>query len=76
MQVHAKSTKQHKWLVVVDAAAYVPTHPLDLSKVHPDFVPVSWYKLFGFPTGMEEEGPPGGGGAGIFRQPGGGTCRS
>lgn len=51
LQVHAKSSDSHRWMVVVDAAAHVPTHPLDLSKVHPDFVPVSWYKVFGFPTG-------------------------
>lgn len=38
--------------VLLDAAAYVPTNRLDLSKVKPDFVPVSWYKVFGFPTGV------------------------
>lgn len=52
LQVHAKSTAQHKWLVIADAAAYVPTHPLDLSTVHPDFVPISFYKMFGYPTGL------------------------
>lgn len=50
-QVHAKSTDSHKWLVVLDAAAHVPTHKLDLSHYKPDFVPVSFYKLFGFPSG-------------------------
>ena len=40
-----------EWLVVLDAAAYAPTHGLDLSRVKPDFVPLSFYKLFGFPTG-------------------------
>jgi selenocysteine lyase/cysteine desulfurase len=38
--------------VVLDAAAFVATHPLDLSSVHPDFVDISFYKLFGFPTGL------------------------
>jgi selenocysteine lyase/cysteine desulfurase len=38
--------------VLLDAAAYVPTHRLDLSVVHPDFVPVSWYKMLGYPTGV------------------------
>ncbi|HWV58174.1 MAG TPA: aminotransferase class V-fold PLP-dependent enzyme [Longimicrobiales bacterium] len=38
--------------VVLDAAAYVPTHALDLSAVHPDFVCISFYKMFGFPTGV------------------------
>ncbi|RCV51410.1 aminotransferase class V-fold PLP-dependent enzyme [Marinitenerispora sediminis] len=38
--------------VLLDAAGYVPTELLDLSRVKPDFVPVSWYKLFGYPTGL------------------------
>jgi hypothetical protein len=46
-QVHAKSAPSHRWLVVADAAAYVPTHQLDLSAVQPDFVPISFYKIFG-----------------------------
>ncbi|KAF6265693.1 pyridoxal phosphate-dependent transferase [Scenedesmus sp. NREL 46B-D3] len=50
--VHAKSMPSHRWLVVADAAAYVPTHKLDLSVVQPDFVPISFYKMFGFPTGL------------------------
>jgi selenocysteine lyase/cysteine desulfurase len=38
--------------VLLDAAAYLPTARLDLGSVHPDFVIVSWYKLFGYPTGV------------------------
>jgi selenocysteine lyase/cysteine desulfurase len=38
--------------VLLDAAAYVPASRLDLSVVKPDFVPVSWYKVFGYPTGV------------------------
>jgi selenocysteine lyase/cysteine desulfurase len=38
--------------VLLDAASYVPTNQLDLSRVHPDFVPISWYKVFGYPTGV------------------------
>jgi selenocysteine lyase/cysteine desulfurase len=38
--------------VLLDAAAYVPTNRLDLSRVQPDFVAVSWYKVFGYPTGV------------------------
>lgn len=38
--------------VLLDAAAFVPTNRLDLSAVHPDFVTVSWYKVFGYPTGL------------------------
>jgi len=42
----------HGWDVLLDAAAYVPTNKLDLSKVKPDFVPISFYKIFGYPTGL------------------------
>ncbi len=38
--------------VLLDAAAYLPTGVLDLSVVRPEFVLVSWYKLFGYPTGV------------------------
>lgn len=38
--------------VLLDAAAFVPANPLDLGRVKPDFVPVSWYKVFGYPTGV------------------------
>ncbi|XP_021566797.1 molybdenum cofactor sulfurase [Carlito syrichta] len=41
-----------KWFVLLDAAAYVSTSPLDLSAHPADFVPVSFYKIFGFPTGL------------------------
>lgn len=40
------------WRVLLDAAAYVPTNRLDLSVVQPDFVTVSFYKMFGYPTGV------------------------
>ncbi|MGH6654533.1 MAG: aminotransferase class V-fold PLP-dependent enzyme [Actinocrinis sp.] len=43
---------EHGFDVLLDAAAYVPTNRLDLSVVQPDFVTVSWYKLFGYPTGL------------------------
>ena len=40
------------WDVLLDAAAYVPTSRLDLSKVKPDFATISFYKIFGYPTGL------------------------
>jgi len=43
---------EHGYDVLLDAAAYVPSNRLDLSVVKPDFVPVSWYKVFGYPTGI------------------------
>ncbi|KOS16915.1 Molybdenum cofactor sulfurase [Escovopsis weberi] len=38
--------------VLLDVAAYIPTNALDLSKVKPDFLIASWYKVFGYPTGV------------------------
>ncbi len=40
------------WDVLIDAAAYVPSNRLDLSQWHPDFVDLSFYKIFGYPTGV------------------------
>ncbi|HEY1293134.1 MAG TPA: aminotransferase class V-fold PLP-dependent enzyme [Chloroflexota bacterium] len=44
--------KRRGWDVLLDAASFVPTNQLDLSACQPDFVPVSFYKLFGYPTGI------------------------
>jgi selenocysteine lyase/cysteine desulfurase len=40
------------WDVLLDAAAFAPTNHLDLSRWHPDFVAMSFYKIFGYPTGI------------------------
>jgi selenocysteine lyase/cysteine desulfurase len=40
------------WDVLLDAAAFVPTSKLDLKKYRPDFVSISFYKIFGYPTGL------------------------
>ena len=40
------------WNVLLDAAAFVPTNRLDLAAVRPDFVCLSFYKMFGYPTGV------------------------
>ncbi len=40
------------WDVLLDAAAFVPTNPLDLGRFKPDFVALSFYKMFGYPTGV------------------------
>ncbi|PNY25341.1 Molybdenum cofactor sulfurase [Tolypocladium capitatum] len=47
-----KMAQNQGYDVLLDAAAYLPTATLDLSAVKPEFVVVSWYKLFGFPTGV------------------------
>lgn len=40
------------WDVLLDSAAFAPTNRLDLSVWKPDFVPLSFYKIFGYPTGV------------------------
>lgn len=40
------------WDVLLDCAAFAPTNRLDLSVIRPDFVPLSFYKMFGYPTGV------------------------
>jgi selenocysteine lyase/cysteine desulfurase len=37
---------------LLDAAAFVPTNELDLRQWQPDFVSLSFYKMFGYPTGV------------------------
>jgi len=46
-EAHAKG-----WDVLLDAAAFVPSNRLDLCAVQPEFVAVSFYKMFGYPTGV------------------------
>lgn len=41
-----------RWMVLIDAAKGCVTHPPDLSKYPVDFVVVSFYKIFGYPTGL------------------------
>ncbi|MEU6122240.1 aminotransferase class V-fold PLP-dependent enzyme [Streptomyces sp. NPDC047123] len=40
------------WHTLLDAAAYLPTAPLSLRRVPADFVVASWYKVFGYPSGV------------------------
>jgi selenocysteine lyase/cysteine desulfurase len=44
--------RRRGWDVLLDAAAFVPTSRLDLSHLQPDFVTLSFYKMFGYPTGI------------------------
>ena len=44
--------QQAGYRVLVDAAAFAPTNPLRLDVVKPDFVALSFYKMFGYPTGV------------------------
>ncbi len=40
------------WDVLLDCAAFAPTNRLDLGRWVPDFVCLSFYKIFGYPTGV------------------------
>lgn len=40
------------WDVLLDAAAFAPSNRLDLSRWKADFVALSFYKIFGYPTGL------------------------
>ncbi len=40
------------WDVLLDAAAFVPTCTLDLKQHQANFVSISFYKIFGYPTGI------------------------
>jgi selenocysteine lyase/cysteine desulfurase len=40
------------WDVLIDFAAFAPTNRLDLDYWKPDFVTLSFYKIFGYPTGV------------------------
>jgi selenocysteine lyase/cysteine desulfurase len=40
------------WDVLLDAASFVPTNRLGLRRLRPDFVVLSFYKMFGYPTGI------------------------
>jgi selenocysteine lyase/cysteine desulfurase len=43
--------QEQGWEVLLDAASFAPSNRLDLSRWHPDFVDISFYKIFGYPTG-------------------------
>ncbi|CAM9500010.1 unnamed protein product [Ectocarpus fasciculatus] len=43
---------EERWWVLLDAAKFAGTASLDLSKVEADFVCLSFYKMFGYPTGL------------------------
>lgn len=44
--------QKHGWDVLLDAAAFAPSDKLDLQLYQPEFVTLSFYKIFGYPTGL------------------------
>jgi selenocysteine lyase/cysteine desulfurase len=47
-----RSAQSRGYHVLLDAAAYLPSYPLSLRTCPADFVVLSFYKLFGYPTGV------------------------
>lgn len=47
-----KDAHSQGYHVLLDAAAYASSSPLSLAEVQADFVAISYYKLFGYPTGV------------------------
>ena len=43
---------QRGWDVMIDTAALAPTSGVDLSRIQPEFLGLSFYKIFGYPTGI------------------------
>ncbi|XP_067278417.1 molybdenum cofactor sulfurase isoform X2 [Pseudorasbora parva] len=51
-QLYPACEHHGRWFVLLDAACFVSCSALDLSQYPADFVPISFYKMFGFPTGL------------------------
>ena len=47
-----RAARENGWYTLLDAAAFAPTNRLDLDVHQPDFACVSFYKIFGYPTGI------------------------
>ena len=41
-----------RWSVLIDGAKFLATHPINLTETPVDFLTMSFYKLFGSPTGV------------------------
>ena len=52
MQTWISIAHENNFKVMLDAASYVSTNFLDLSEIDADFICVSFYKIFGLPTGL------------------------
>jgi molybdenum cofactor sulfurtransferase len=50
--IHRYPSKTCHWLTLVDCAKYLSTKPFSLSLYPVDFVVLSFYKIFGYPTGL------------------------
>jgi molybdenum cofactor sulfurtransferase len=50
--IHRYPSKYCHWLTLVDCAKYLSTKSFSLSKYPVDFIVLSFYKIFGYPTGL------------------------
>ncbi|KAG5842204.1 hypothetical protein ANANG_G00175170 [Anguilla anguilla] len=51
-KLYPSCDREGTWFVLLDAASFVSCSFLDLQEHPADFVPISFYKMFGFPTGL------------------------
>lgn len=51
-QLYPACEHRGRWFVLLDASGFVGCSQLDLKQHPADFVPISFYKMFGFPTGL------------------------
>lgn len=52
LELISKFQKNRDIFVCLDAASFLSTNQLDLQRFKPDFVCLSFYKIFGYPTGL------------------------
>lgn len=50
-RIQAQSGATRRWKVLLDAAAFLPCHPLNLTDTPANFVAISFYKARGLGTG-------------------------
>ncbi|CAE7260227.1 MOCOS [Symbiodinium natans] len=51
-KIASREGQLRTWRVLLDAAKFSSSHPLNLTEARADFVTLSFYKLFGYPTGV------------------------
>lgn len=51
-QTYANAASQRGWRTLLDTAAYVPNTPFNMRQSDADFAVMSFYKMFGYPTGV------------------------
>ncbi|CAL9687387.1 unnamed protein product [Knipowitschia caucasica] len=50
--MYPASAYKGRWFVLLDAASHACSSPLNLKQCQADFIPISFYKILGFPTGL------------------------